>query len=729
MNSGLSSTSASPRSAPCGPRCCARSSELNLALLEAAGETELTPLEIGRDASLKELAEVYAFSYPLGTNLAESPRSYPDVTVSPCRITRILKGTGQVTGIDLEIPILPGASGGPILDAAGKVVGVVVASAGPRAAPKPMIPAGTLSTFLATPGLVFEPPPLDYKDRAVPAVWTIQVQPPIPGGKLPEGLSVDVTLNYLYGEPHTFKAQAAGDGVFRAKVTPVAQDPVRNVRLSVWDGQRFQYEAIVKDEQVSVGNKKFLFSELRYLFPGPSSRVETWKGQVESGRIRGLGKVRAKFGQTTRTVDLNDAPKLSVGRLQPPTPVSAIDTLVQLKQGSKTLVRLSRRTTLAGAPSRFPEAASTTTTSKPRTVPEPTIGSADPADEKLQLGGRLDVDGVPKGAGKSIRPPSVKIGAARLVPGTDKPSEPPLVISLDGTISDVIAAGGGRYLLLVQKDAHKMSVFDVNEAAIVKTIPLASTNALVAGGASKILIAFPDEGLLQRWDLGTLKKDGGSRSSPIDGTLRAIAIGPDSDGPVLAFWVAPVKPQNFDKTWLSLIDLDALKVLRAGSPERRGSAYYKGFQGLSKSGGALDGVAEGPGSWTHLRGSPGGALFTLWSTSAWPITFHTLALHGASLVATSERGPVGFIVPGQDDRITYTGEGGRLDVDGKPAGGAESLATVSNELTVPSTDPSYYLSVAGLGAVLARVGQERTGGGTRHGLGSRHRGRCAPADR
>ena len=676
--------------------------DLNLALLEAAGESDLAPLEIGRDTGLLELAEVYALGYPLGTGLTESPRSYPDVTVSPSRITRVSKSTGRVTGIDLEVPILPGASGGPILDTAGHVVGVAVATAGPRTARKPMIPVGTLSTFLAMPGLVFEPPTLDYKDRAVPAVWTIQVQPPIPGEKLPEGLSVDVTVNYQYGQPHTFKAQPAGDGVFQAKFTPVPQDPVRNVSLSVWDGQRFRYEAIVKDDQVSVGNKKFLFSELRYLFPGPTSRVETWKGQVETGPIRGLGKARARVGQTTRTVDLNEAPKLSVGILQPPTPVSAIDTLVQLKQGSKTLVQLRRRTTLADAPSGFPVAASTTTASKTRTIPEPTIGSADPADEKLQLGGRLDVDGIPKGAGKSIRLPSVKIGAARLVPGTDKASESPLVISLDSTISDVITAGGGRFLLLVQNDGHRISVFDVNEAAIVKTIPLASTNALVAGGAHKILVVFPDEGLLQRWDLATFKRDGGGHSLPIDGKIRAIAIGSDSDGPVLAFWVAAVKPQGFDKTWLSLIDLDALKVLRAASADRRGSASYKGFQGLSRSGGALDGVAEGPGSWTHLRASPGGALFTLWNSGAWPITFHTLALHGASLVATSERGPVGYIVPGHDDRIIYTGEGGRLDVDGKPAGGAESPATASNELTVPSADPSYYLSVGGLAAVLAR---------------------------
>ena len=117
------------------------------------------------------------------------------------------------------------------------------------------------------PGLVLSHHPrLQGSRRSLPSRYHSGPTPDT-GEKLPEGLSVDVTVNYQFREPHTFKAQPAGDGVFQAKFIPVPQDPVRNVSLSVWDGQRFRYEAIVKDEQVSVGNKKFLLSELRYLFP------------------------------------------------------------------------------------------------------------------------------------------------------------------------------------------------------------------------------------------------------------------------------------------------------------------------------------------------------------------------------------------------------------------------------------------------------------------------------
>ena len=68
---------------------------------------------------------------------------------------------------------------------------------------------------------------------------------------------------------------------------------------------------------------------------------------------------------------------------------------------------------------------------------------------------------------------------------------PPLIKKLDGTISDVVVGGGGRYLLLTLSDASKLAIFDTNAAEIVKTIPLPSPNAIVAAGATKFLIAFP----------------------------------------------------------------------------------------------------------------------------------------------------------------------------------------------------------------------------------------------
>ena len=41
------------------------------------------------------------------------------------------------------------------------------------------------------------------------------------------------------------------------------------------------------------------------------------------------------------------------------------------------------------------------------------------------------------------------------------------------------------------KDARRLAVFDVNAAAVVKTLPLLSPNVLIAAGAKKLIIALP----------------------------------------------------------------------------------------------------------------------------------------------------------------------------------------------------------------------------------------------
>jgi hypothetical protein len=679
---------------------------VNLALVQVDATASLTPLELGRDADLKELAEVFAFGYPFGQMLAVGRGTYPDVTVLPSRITSLRKDKGRLEGIQLDNPISPGHSGGPLLDGSGRVVGVAVATA-PGAAPKLMIPVGHLADFLATPGLVFEPPPLTYEDRAKPVTWTIRVQPPTPVAKLPEKLSVAVTVSNKGGEPRTYKAQPAGTGTFKVTLAPVPRDPERKVGLTAWDGSTFLYEVLVKDDDVRVGDKKFRLSDLRFLYGGSSPRVQTSKGDTVSGPIRGLGKVKAKVLQRsakvdrtqapklpffggltvakyeTKTVDLNRAPKITVTQLQPPGPVQEVEALVEAKQGSKVLAMLRQRTKLTVA-----------TASVARPTPPPASGGFRiPGDDGLlKLGGALNVDGAPRGAGKAIQPPRITIPAARLTPGTEQRSEAPLVRRLDGRISDVAVGGAGRFLLLTLKDNRKLAVFDVNAADVVKTIPLPSANALVAAGATKVLIVFPEEKLLQRWDLATLQREGGTRPSPIKQQISRLVLGSDSNGPALACWQTEEAPgvviQSIIHYGFSFLDLDSLTVLKVGLTASTGSVA------VSASGGSFT------SNWTlgkavRIRASAGGALFGIWDPGYQE--YGILSVHGNALGAAKLQGDLGHLVPGPDGRTVFTGSGGRLDVDGKPIGQAEPPGLpAAREMAVPSSDPVYYLSIAGL---------------------------------
>jgi hypothetical protein len=303
---------------------------------------------------------------------------------------------------------------------------------------------------------------------------------------------------------------------------------------------------------------------------------------------------------------------------------------------------------------------------------------------QLKLGGVIDLDGMPRGAAAGILPPKAVIPAARLSPGSGLERDAPLVRRLDGTISDICVGGGGRYLLVTLKDTRKVAVFDVNAAEVVKTIDLPSPNALVAAGSSRFLIAFPDEKLLQRWDLGTLKREGGSRLSPIDGQLLALVMGCDSDGPALALWAKDTQNGTLSETQFSFLDLDTLAVLKVGLVATSG-----GSGSISTTGGSFR-INSSLSERANLRASAGGALFGL------SPSLRTLTILGKAILVIDTHDRGSYLAPGPDGRTVYSGLTGRLDADLQPKAATGMPQPTLPVVTMPSSDPSYYLSISGL---------------------------------
>ncbi len=172
-----------------------------------------------------------------------------------------------------------------------------------------------------------------------------------------------------------------------------------------------------------------------------------------------------------------------------------ITVVVEVKQDSKILATLSQRGSVSNPPvaiakptaSAKPNAPTVATAPSPPPMPR----SSTKPDDKLAPGRTLVVSGVPEGAGKDIRPPTVALPAARLTPGA---GEAPFVLQLPGTISDVVSGGAGRFLLMTLKNERKIAVFDVNAAAVVKLINLTSEHALVAAGRGSCSSCIPTSG-------------------------------------------------------------------------------------------------------------------------------------------------------------------------------------------------------------------------------------------
>ena len=298
--------------------------------------------------------------------------------------------------------------------------------------------------------------------------------------------------------------------------------------------------------------------------------------------------------------------------------------------------------------------------------------------------------------GRTVALSRGKIAELWVLPEREGPAEnvgTPLDRTPESTIHDVAVGGAGRYLILTLKTVRKLVVFDTNTADFVKTIALPSDSSLVVAGAKTMVVAFPDQRLFRRWDLETMARQGASFPSPIKGRLKALAMGNDRDGPLLAVWSPDSSTNIADQARFSFVDPKTFTVLKAGPITTGG---FQGIGSVSPSGGSIT-LHPFIRDRVHVRASAGGDLYGIWHTDSSPSGLQTLAVHGATLRGIYNHDGFDHLAPGPDGHTVYTGRAGALDPDGKPVRGGDSRPGTNPELTVPATDGAYYLNIQGLG--------------------------------
>lgn len=88
------------------------------------------PLELNQTASLEEGMRVWSFGFP-GRPGTEPSEDQAQASVFPGRVTDVRKAeSGELLGFGIETPLTPHQTGGPVLNAEGSLVGLVVAPAG-----------------------------------------------------------------------------------------------------------------------------------------------------------------------------------------------------------------------------------------------------------------------------------------------------------------------------------------------------------------------------------------------------------------------------------------------------------------------------------------------------------------------------------------------------------------------------------------------------------------------
>lgn len=304
---------------------------MDLAILKIKESASVQPLDFGDDSALAETMEVTAFGYPFGKNLAETEDSYPTVSVNIGRITSIRKKKTELSRIQIDAEVNPGNSGGPLLDASGKVIGVIVAGIYGSAV-NFAIPASHVQKFLSRPTISFTPPMITSTNISSPVKFTVQALSLFADSAKPISIQIDLKPGNM--ETKTYEMRPAGDGTYSASLTilPFSRD-ARMLNLSV-DFADGSVRCNVPDTQFDVGAKRLMLHDVSEIKAGPPARITKADGTFLDGKPSFSQVLRTTIGGATVPLDISKAVSVAVAD---PGTISSIEYTIRPRQGSVTL--------------------------------------------------------------------------------------------------------------------------------------------------------------------------------------------------------------------------------------------------------------------------------------------------------------------------------------------------------------------------------------------------------
>lgn len=307
--------------------------EHDLALLRVK-EAVPTALDLGASDRLMETETVVAFGYPFGAGLALRRGEHPGITVTIGRISALRRSKGVLQEIQIDAALNPGNSGGPVLDAAGQVIGIVQAGV-PGSGLNFAIPVDLLRTFLSAPDIEFEAPSLHGAPNTVPLTVTARATPILPGGG---PLSMTVTLTPGDGKPREIAATPLGGDRFVIKIPSLPVTVLStSVELGLEEGG-ITSMLTVEDCAFTVAGKSARLSEALDIDMQAKS-VKLRDGRKLTGQIAGLSAVETKLGVKRVPVDLISVPRVQVSNVV--TTVSPVAYKLVVRQGGAVAGELS----------------------------------------------------------------------------------------------------------------------------------------------------------------------------------------------------------------------------------------------------------------------------------------------------------------------------------------------------------------------------------------------------
>ncbi|HZT40642.1 MAG TPA: trypsin-like peptidase domain-containing protein [Chthonomonadaceae bacterium] len=310
-------------------RVLRKDKDMDLALL-VADAASVRPLELDDSDQLVETLPVMAFGYPFGRELALGDNEYPSVTVSMGHVTALRKHEGELEEIQLDAVLNHGNSGGPVLNAKGQVIGIVVAgieNSGINFA----IPVNYLRSLLARVDVVLTPVSVSWERRSAETDFTIQV---VSMNKVSPNWEATLSLSAGNGDHRVYTAKSQDGRTFhlRAPLVPEHMDNTLQIYL------REPGNAMVcrvKDRSLALEGKPLRLSQIRHIQGGASATVTLTNGSKLTGHITGLETVETHIAGVAVTLDLGRATDVEIKDASPAS--DSMHYRIILREGNQVI--------------------------------------------------------------------------------------------------------------------------------------------------------------------------------------------------------------------------------------------------------------------------------------------------------------------------------------------------------------------------------------------------------
>lgn len=317
--------------------------EADLAMLKVDLKDLPPSLQLGDESSLVETTQVTAFGFPFGKDLAVGKNEYPTVTVTVGRITAIRKSAGKVKQIQLDAAVTVGTSGGPVVNNAGQVIGVInsgIIGVSLNFA----IPINLLKAFLHGPGIVLHAPPFSTSGSAVPI--SIEVLNPDAQNKVDSAV---LRLSSHSQDRREYKSATLTGGKFEftAALAPALDGDTLQVDVEDPDSQ---WSILVRDCIVRADGRMLHLKEISEITLGLSPAVVLTSGKRLTSPVMGLKSVPTLKTGGAQIVDFSKATHL---RFKPAKlDTKLVNYEIELRSGDKVVERQKGTITPDGI---FPE--------------------------------------------------------------------------------------------------------------------------------------------------------------------------------------------------------------------------------------------------------------------------------------------------------------------------------------------------------------------------------------